>query len=261
MRLGKRIEATLYGTGNQDAEDGRHCRDTRERPGPEGDIPHEGEPVHRRLRLTRPVLPLTNLQKQQSRKKQSMTDSTSTASEFYDDATDNFPKVSHLAPSVPPKFGEGRLVAIWVTGEGKRKNDEGEFYPYVETVTVTLDDGPDGALSGPGWDPEAEDLVGPGVNRLDKFQHSTGGLVARLTKRLTGKDKNGVPLRFRPMVGRLNTQPSKKNKNVPAYSIRPCTEAERAIVERHGDMIRAINKELETGETTGGDPDTQAFDS
>jgi hypothetical protein len=178
--------------------------------------------------------------------------------DFYDDATDGFAKVEHLAPSLPPKFGQGRLLAIWVTGEGKRKNDQGEFYPFVETVTVTLDDGPDG-LDAQGWSPEAAELVPEGFQRLDKFQHSTGGLVARLAKRLTGRDKNGTPLRFRPLIGRINTQPSSKNKNVAAYSISTPTDSDREIIRAHGDAIRAINAELEQAATTGSDPDSAAF--
>lgn len=189
-----------------------------------------------------------------------MTESTSTASDFYDDATDTFPKMEHLAPSVPPNFGPGRLVAIWAIGQGTRQNDKGKTYPYVETVTVTLDDGPSG-LSGLGWEPTAAELVPEGVQRLDKFQHSTGGLVARLGKRVDGRSQDGTPLRFRPMIGRINTQPSSQNKNVAAYSISRPTDEDRAIVERHGDLIRSINKELETKETTGGDENSQAFDS
>lgn len=189
-----------------------------------------------------------------------MTDTSTRTSEdeFYDDATSDFPKVEHLAPSVPPNFGAGRLLAIWVTGEGKRKNDKGEFYPFVETITVTLDDGPNG-IEGPGWDENAPTLVPTGPVRLDKFQHSTGGLVSRLQKRLTGKTKDGVPLKFRPMIGRINTQPSKSNKNVAAYSIGMPSDADRETIRAHGDMIRAINVELETAATTGGDPDTSAF--
>jgi hypothetical protein len=177
--------------------------------------------------------------------------------DFYDDATDTFPKVEHLAPSIPPKFGDGRLLAIWAQSEGTRKGDNGT-YAFVETVTVTLDDGPNG-LDGPGWSEEAAELVPSGFQRLDKFQHSTGGLVARLQKRLTGRNRDGVPLRFRPMIGRLNTQASKNNKMVAAYSISAPTDADREIVEKYGDKIRAINAELEKAETTGSDPDSAAF--
>lgn len=180
------------------------------------------------------------------------------ADEFYDDATDGFAKVEHLAPSLPPNFGDGRLLAIWATGEGTRTNKEGKTYPYVETITVTLDDGPEG-LDAPGWEADAAELVPEGWNRLDKFQHSTGSLVARLSKRLTGRDKNDVPLRFRPYIGRLNTQPSRNNKNVAAYSISQPTEADREVIRSFGDKIRSINEELERAATTGAGTDTSAF--
>jgi hypothetical protein len=180
--------------------------------------------------------------------------------EFYDSASDSFPKAEHLAPSVPPKFGPGRLVAIWPTGHGTRKNERGETYPFVTTVTLTLDDGPDGDLTGPGWSEDAVELIPPGVVRLDDFQHSTSGLVARLQRRLVGRNADGVPLKFRPMIGRMNTQASKANKNVPAYSISAVTDADKVTIRQHGDRIRAINTELEDAATTGSaDPDTAAF--
>lgn len=177
--------------------------------------------------------------------------------DFYDDASSAFPKVEHLAPSVPPKFGPGRLLAIWVQAAGKRKNDRGEFYPYVETVTVTLDDGPEG-LSAPGWPDEAAATVPAGVQRLDKFQHSTSGLVARLERRLTARNPKGVLLKYRPMIGRINTQASSANKNVAAYSISEPTEADRAVIEAHKAMIIAINHELEAADKQA--EDDKAFD-
>lgn len=177
--------------------------------------------------------------------------------DFYDDATNEFPKVEHLAPSLPPKFGPGRLLAIWVKGAGTRTNDKGKTYKYVDTITVTLDDGPEG-LSAPGWAENAEELVPAGVQRLD-LQHSTGGLVARLEKRLNGKAVDGTPLKFRPLIGRLNTQASSQNKNVAAYSISQPTDEDRAVIRGHGDMIRGINAELEKGATEGADPDTSPF--
>lgn len=174
--------------------------------------------------------------------------------DFYDEASSLFPKAEHLAPSIPPKFGDGRLVAIWPTSQGTRTSKtDNKPYPYVETVTVVLDDGPDGNLSGPGWAEEAAEIV-PAVGdgepvRLDKFQHSTSGLVARLEKRLTGKHpKTKTPLRFRPMIGRMNTRASANNKNVAAYSVAEMTDGDRVIAEKHKAYIIAINKELEAGE-------------
>lgn len=177
--------------------------------------------------------------------------------EFYDDATSAFPKIEHLAPSVPPKFGPGRLVAIWARANGKRKNDRGEFYPYVDTITVTLDDGPDGNLTGPGWAEDAAVTVPAGVQRIE-MQHSTGGLVARLAKRVDAKNVKGVPLKYRPMIGRINTQASNANKNVAAYSISEPTEADRAVINAHKDLIISINRDVEAADQAS--KDDAAFD-
>ncbi len=178
--------------------------------------------------------------------------------EFYDDAKAAFPKMEHLAPSVPPKFGPGRLVAIWAQSDGKRTNDKGKVYSYVETITVTLDDGPEG-LTGPGWESDAAVVIPPGVQRLDAFQHSTGGLVARLQKRIKGVNAKGVPLRWRPMIGRVNTQPSSSNKNVAAYSISEPADADREVILKHKEMILKINAELEAAEKEK--EDQAAFDA
>jgi hypothetical protein len=180
------------------------------------------------------------------------------ADDFYDDATAGFPKAEHLAPSVPPKFGPGRLVAIWARENGKRKNDKGEVYPFVDTITVTLDDGPDGDLTGPGWSEDAVELVPPGVQRLE-LQHSTGGLVARLSKRVEGVNAKGIKLKYRPMIGRINTQASKNNKNVAAFSVSEPTDEDRSIVDKHREMIIGINQELEAKDKAK--EDEAAFDA
>lgn len=193
--------------------------------------------------------------------------------DFYDDASSLFPKAEHLAPSIPPKFGAGRLLAIWPTGKtGERKGNNGKPYTWVETVTLVMDNGPDDNLTGPGWAEDAEMIVGrveADPIRLDAFQHSTGGLVARLQKRITGvvpakHDDNGneirpaVPQRWRPMVGRINTQPSSNSKNVPAFSISEPTDADRLVMRRFRSVIVALNKEMEERETKK--EDSEAFD-
>lgn len=182
-------------------------------------------------------------------------------SEWMDGASAAFPKAEHLAPSVPPKFGPGRLVAIWAKSAGTRKNEQGKEYPYVQTITLVLDEGPDGPswLTGEnGWDAEASTLIPAAPVRLDDFQHSTGGLVARLQKRLTGRTPGGVSLRYRPMVGRINTQPSRANKNVAAFSISEPTADDMVTARRYKDMITGINKELEEADRKA--EDTAAFD-
>jgi len=182
--------------------------------------------------------------------------------EWMDGASNAFPKAEHLAPVNPPNFGAGRLVAIWALDEGTRKNEKGVVYPFVNTITVVLDEGPNPAAwaaGSEGWDAEASNLIGEAPVRLDDFQHSTGGLVARLRKRLTGKNAKGLPLKFRPMVGRMNTQASKSNNKVAAFSISEPTAEDMVVARTHKDMITAINKELESAVTKA--EDTEAFDS
>lgn len=169
--------------------------------------------------------------------------------EWMDGASSAFPKVENLAPSVPPNYGPGRLVAIWALKNGTRKGDNGT-YPFVETVTLVLDNGPDGS--------QVDELVGPAPVKLDAFQHSTTGLVARLTKRVDGVNARGVKLRYRPMIGRLNTQASKANKNVAAFSIAEPTAADMEVARGYKDMITGINKALEAADATA--EDTEAFD-
>lgn len=183
-------------------------------------------------------------------------------SEWMDGASASFPKAEHLAPSIPPNYGPGRLVAIWAKSSGTRKNDSGKEYPFIQTLTLVLDEGPNGQawLTGTdGWDSEASTIIPAAPVRLDDFQHSTGGLVARLQKRLTGKTPAGVPLKYRPMVGRMNTQASKANKNVAAFSISEPTAADMEVARKYKDMIKAINAELESADKA--DEDAAAFDA
>ncbi len=170
--------------------------------------------------------------------------------EWMDGASATFPKAENLAPSIPPKFGPGRLVAIWAQKNGARKNDSGKEYPYVETLTLVLDDGPDGT--------QTDDLVGPAPVQLREFQHSTSGLVARLAKRVEGVNAKGVKLRYRPMIGRMNTQPSKQNKNVAAFSIAEPTATAMEIARNHKALILSINAELEAADQKAAD--AEAFD-
>jgi hypothetical protein len=168
-------------------------------------------------------------------------------SEWMDGATASFPKAEHLAPSLPPNYGPGRLVAIWALENGTRKGDNGT-YPFVRTLTLVLDEGPNGQawLTGTdGWDAEASSIIPASPVRLDDFQHSTGGLVARLSKRVTGVNAKGVPLKYRPMIGRMNTQASKTNKNVAAFSIAEPTAKDMEVARKHSELIKSINKEME----------------
>jgi hypothetical protein len=148
--------------------------------------------------------------------------------EWMDGASSAFPKAENLAPAVPPNYGPGRLLAIWALSKGERKNDEGKLYPFVETVTLVLDDGPDGS--------QTDELVGPAPVKLEGFQHSTTGLVSRLLKRVEGTNA----------------------KNVPAFSIAEPTAADMDIVRKHKDMILSINKGLEAADKAS--EDSEAFE-
>lgn len=178
--------------------------------------------------------------------------------EFYDDATEAFPSVDDLAPLASAKNPDtiGRLVAIWAVKNGEAKGDNGT-YPYTESITLVLDDGPDGD--------QATELVGPAPVRLE-LRHSTTGICSRLKPRVAGKGKatdahpEGVPLRFRPMLGRVNTKASTKyKKGSPAVSIAAPSDADREIINRHKDLIIAINRELEADAAKN--EDQAAFDA
>jgi hypothetical protein len=166
--------------------------------------------------------------------------------EYYDDTTVDFPNVEHLAPSTPPNFGEGRLVAIYALKNGMGKGDNGE-YPFTETITVALDDGPEGD--------QVHELVGAAPFRVE-MRHSTGYIHAKLAKRVDGKHpKSGRPLRFLPLIGRVNTQTSKKSKNQPAFGLAPKTDDDLVILERHKPLLKAITAELEAAEKAKDDAD------
>jgi hypothetical protein len=173
--------------------------------------------------------------------------------EWMDGASASFAKAEHLAPTMPPNFGAGRLLAIWALENGTRKNDQGKEYPFVRTLTLVLDEGPNGQawLTGTeGWAGDASQVIPASPVRLDDFQHSTGGLVARLSKRVNGVNAKGIKLRHRPYVGRINTQASSNNKMVAAFSISEPTAADMVVARKYKDMITGINKELEAAEAT-----------
>lgn len=163
--------------------------------------------------------------------------------EFYDDATSAFPSMSDLAPDSKP-FGDGRLVAIWAVKNGTAKSaTNGKDYGFTETVTLVLDDGPDGTFF-----TELIPQIGEGKPFQLDMRHSTSGLHARLRNRVDGKSKTGVPLKHRPMIGRVNTQASQANKAVAAFSIAEPNENDREIINRHKAVIIAVNKEREAAE-------------
>jgi hypothetical protein len=166
-----------------------------------------------------------------------VTDSTSTnEDEFYDDASSEFPSPEDLCPTDPKGPVVGRLVAIWAVENGSAKGENGP-YPYTESITLVLDDGPNGDL--------ATALIGKAPQRLD-LRHSTTGIQSRLRGRVEGVNAKGVPMKYRPMIGRVNTRPSTKyKKGSPAFSIAEPTPEDRAVIDAHKAEIIAINRELE----------------
>jgi len=182
--------------------------------------------------------------------------------EFYDDASSEFPSVDDLSPlasSSNPKT-VGRLVAIWAKANGTRKGDNGD-YGFTDSLTLVLDDGPEGD--------QYTDLVGPAPVEVE-LQHSTAGIHSRLKPRVDGwskarKDADGnviapsVPLKFRPVIGRINTQASTKyKKGSPAFSISEPSEADREIIKANKDLIISINERLATA--AEGAEDAKAFE-
>lgn len=176
-----------------------------------------------------------------------------TEDEFYDDASASFPSKADLAPDGTferGRMGPGRLVAIWALKNGVGKKD-GKAYDFVDSVTLVLDDGPNGDY--------VTELVGPAPQRVNGLQHSTSGLVARLKGRVDGKNAAGIRLKYRPMIGRVNTQPSKANAANAAYSISVPTDEDRLIVNSFKNMIIDINNELEAEDRKA--EDQAAFDA
>jgi hypothetical protein len=165
--------------------------------------------------------------------------------EYYDDANEEFPGKEDL---------KDRLVAIWVTGKkGTRRNADGGTYPWVETITLVMDDGPDGTFSTP--------LVGPAPERLDKFQYSQGGLVSRLEPRISKKDGDGN-LIFRPMIGRINSRKNKIKGRSDSWSIAAPNEDDKAMIDSEfAELIKEITAEVRELRTAADDSDeNQAFD-
>lgn len=202
-------------------------------------------------------------QKQTHEEKQKqMTDTTSTTEdlELFDNAKQEFPSKYDL---------RDRLVAIWVTGKkGERPGQKGESYPWVETVTLVMDD-PNGTQD---WDGMVKNedgdlvetlvpsVVAEGPTRLNNFQWSAGGPVSRLEPRIMLKDKKTDAPIYRPLIGRINERKStQKGRNNP-WGIATCTEDEmKYISENFADKLRAITIEVK-GLREGTGSDEKAFD-
>jgi hypothetical protein len=180
--------------------------------------------------------------------------------ELYDEAKQEFPSKFDL---------KDRLVAIWVTGKkGTRPaQNGGDPYPWVETITLVLDD-PNGVQD---WDGRVKNenkdwvetlipsVVQEGPARLDNFQYSQGGLTARLLPRITLKDKQTDAPIYRPMIGRINERPGQKGKN-PPWGIATPTDEDKATAQKYADKIKAITLEVKALREGGSTSDEAAFE-
>ena len=149
--------------------------------------------------------------------------------EFYVDSPDTFPSKEDF---------EGRLVAIWPTGKvGTREGQQGA-YGWVETVTMALDDGPDGT-AGTGTRSDGEEyLVGPAPEVVEDFQWSATGIYSRVKSRI-GKKLDDGSGDFRPVIGRIHKRKSTQKGKADPWGLAKPTDADREIINRRADDIKA----------------------
>lgn len=174
------------------------------------------------------------------------TDTSATAGddlELFDDAKEEFAAKEDL---------KDRLVAIFVTGRtGTRKSEaDGKPYTWVETVTLVLDNGPNGDLVtdlAPETSPENPVI-------LDGLQWSTKGMVSRLEPRVNAKNA-------RPLRGRINSRKNAKRGFADSWSISEPTDEDKALSRQYNATVAKIMKDIE-GRLAGGNAadDDSAFD-
>jgi len=163
--------------------------------------------------------------------------------DFFDDAEETFPGKEDL---------KDRLVAVFALENGQDKNPDGKLYPFTKTVTVVLDNGPDGKshLSAVRDGEVGENRVGEAPTELD-LRWSTSGMVSRLAPRV-GKG-------FRPLLGRINSQPNKVKSRSASWSISSPTDEDKALVRaQHLGLLHEVAKRLERESQAA--TDTAAFD-
>lgn len=206
-----------------------------------------------------------NKSKIQEKNKQ-MTDTQNATAEdleLFDDATEEFPGKEDL---------KDRLVAIWVTGRhGTRigKAPGSKPYPWYETVTLVLDDGPawDGykIVDGERKPMLIESVTEHGPQRLDGFQYAQTGMTKRLEQRVhlsialpaVGKEVKDQPKSFKPMLGRINSRKNSQAGFNASWSISEPTDGDRAKARAQAALILQISAELEKA---GQPTDEDAFE-
>lgn len=166
--------------------------------------------------------------------------------DLFDDATSEFASKFDL---------KDRLVLVWVTGvKGERKGENGTMYPWVETVTLVLDDGPDGYQA---TRPGDGGIMGPnlvasvaeaGPVRLDAFQWSATGLTSRLTPRISAKNS-------RPLLGRINMRANTKKGLAAPWSIADPTDADKATARKYNALMNSIIEEMKVRLANDGAPE------
>jgi hypothetical protein len=130
-----------------------------------------------------------------------------------------------------PDFKD-RLVMIYPTGKsGERIGENGKPYPWYETYTVVLDDGPNGYqeqvldadLNGGQMRPNRIPSVEiNGAQIIEDHQWSAGGVTSRLKDKVPAKH-DGVPV---GLLGRIDAK-AQKGK-AAAWRPNAPTEADRA---------------------------------
>jgi hypothetical protein len=163
--------------------------------------------------------------------------------DLVDDSQETFPTKDDM---------KDRLVLVWVTGKfGSRQSEATKkTYPWVETVTMVIDDGPN--WTGQVMDSDSQTLresripsvaeAGPTV--LENFQFSFGGMVSRLQQRIS---PDGKPKTFKPMLGRINSRPNKTKGMAPSWSVASPTPEDHAVIPKYAAQIREISAQLEKG--------------
>jgi hypothetical protein len=166
--------------------------------------------------------------------------------EFFDDAQETFPGKEDL---------KDRLVAVWALEKGTDKNADGKVYATVQSVTLVLDDGPDGWSPTSIRDGEATPNRVPSVEEEGlqelALRWSTEGMVSRLAPRVDKTTK--------PMIGRINSRPNKVKGRSASWSIAAPTEDDKVIVRQHADEIRAVSQRIQDEKNKA--TDTAVFDS
>lgn len=180
-----------------------------------------------------------------------MTDNNSEILDLVDDSQEVFPTKDDM---------KDRLVLVWVTGKtGTRKSDAtGKTYPWVETTTMVVDDGP--KWTGEVYDADTQQsreiripsVAESGPTVLENFQFSFGGMVSRLQQRI-GPD--GKPKTFKPMFGRINSRPNKTKGMAPSWSVATPTPEEHQAYAPFVAQIREISTRLEKAASVVGPDD------